>query len=100
MTAELATVQRHGISLPPEARTMGSLEAKEGREPAGSDHWFWGTIGPDDDDLPLPYLTEKGFDPELFELHMLKTREINTEEKTEANNLVSSDDEERLASNV
>lgn len=80
---------------------MGSLEAKEGQEPAGSDHWFWGTIGPDDDDdLPLPYLTEKGFDPELFRLHMLKTREINTEEKTEANNLISSDDEERLASNV
>ena len=79
---------------------MGSLEAKEGREPAGSDHWFWGTIGPDDDDLPLPYLTEKGFDPVLFELHMLKIRGINPEEKTEANNPISSDDEERLANNV
>lgn len=35
------------------------IEVKEGQEPKGTDAWFWGQIGPeDDDDLPLAWLKD------------------------------------------
>lgn len=44
--------------------SMVPLEAKEGRKPTGSDVWFWGQIGPDDDeDLPLAWLAEYAAKP-------------------------------------
>lgn len=44
---------------------IGSLEAKKGRKPAGTDAWFWGQVGPndEDDDLPLAWLNDLAVTP-------------------------------------